>query len=264
MAKGHHVTQTFTIGIGGENGESIPVTVTRKRVKNFNLRVTPAGEVHASAPLSASRERIEDFVVRNRPWILERLARYAEREAQRPTARPLSPSSIVPVWGRAVPLADALAHNFESPVTRPPQATFATFLGTETASPSPRPRPVPDLTELSPTDLSRHIKALYKSEITCIAPQFIHAYEIKMGVSVARISVRSMKTRWGSCTPKTGAIRLALELAAYPPECLDMVVAHELAHLLEPSHNARFHRLLDIYCPANRALSQRLKRPPLG
>ena len=61
-----------------------------------------------------------------------------------------------------------------------------------------------------------------------------HAYEIAMGVAVSRVSVRGMKTRWGSCTPKTGAIRIARELAAYPIECLDMVVAHELVHFLEP------------------------------
>ena len=42
-----------------------------------------------------------------------------------------------------------------------------------------------------------------------------------------------------------------------------MVVAHELVHLLEPRHNQRFHALLDTYCPNNRALSQRLKQPPI-
>ena len=52
-----------------------------------------------------------------------------------------------------------------------------------------------------------------------------------MGVTVARVSVRSMKTRWGSCTPKTGAIRIARDLAAYPVECLDMVVALSLIHI---------------------------------
>ena len=56
---------------------------------------------------------------------------------------------------------------------------------------------------------------------------------------------------------------IARELAAYPVECLDMVVAHELVHLLEPSHNQRFHALLDAYCPNNRALSQRLRQPPI-
>ena len=52
----------------------IPVVVTKKRVKNFNLRVTSSGEVHASAPLGATRERIEAFVKRNSAWIISRLA----------------------------------------------------------------------------------------------------------------------------------------------------------------------------------------------
>lgn len=69
-----------------------------------------------------------------------------------------------------------------------------------------------------------------------------------------------MRSRWGSCTPKTRAIRINTNLAAYPPACLTMVVAHELVHLMEPSHNARFHMLLDTYCPNNRTASALLKR----
>ncbi len=256
--------QTFTIDIEGEDGTEIPVTVERKRVKNFNLRITSAGAVRASAPLTASRERIEDFIVRNRPWILKRLARRAERSAQRPATGPLSPASTVPLWGRAVTAEDALSGNFDTPVTRPAQATFASFLGAGVEPEPPRRHPAADLTGRSPDELARRIGALYKSEVAAAAPGLVHLYEIEMGVSVSRLCVRSMKTRWGSCTPKTGAIRLALELAAYPPECLDMVVAHELTHLLEPSHNARFHALLDTYCPANRAVAARLKLPPLG
>ena len=259
------MTQTFTIDIEGDDGSNISVTVARKRVKNFNLRITPAGTARASAPLSASRERIEDFIARNRPWIIEHLARHAERAAQRPAAEPLSPASTVPLWGRAVTVEGALSRNFDTPVVRSAQATFASFLGTDTETEPSRRRPAAeDLTGLSPEELARRIEALYKGEVDAAAPGLIHLYETKMGVSVSRLSVRSMRTRWGSCTPKTGAIRLALELAAYPPECLDMVVAHELTHLLEPSHNARFHALLDTYCPANRAIAARLKRPPLG
>lgn len=257
------MTQTFTIDIEGEDGTDIPVTVTRKRVKNFNLRITSTGTVRASAPLTASRERIEDFIVRNRPWILKRLAQRTKRAAQRPVAEPLSPTATVPIWGRAVSVAGALAHNFETPVARLPQATFATFLGAKPAPATTRSDAAPDLVGCPPEELARRIEALYRSEVADTAPELIHAYEVKMGVSVTRLTVRSMKTRWGSCTPKTGAIRLALELAAYPPECLDMVVAHELTHLLEPSHNARFHALLDTYCPANRAVAARLKLPPL-
>lgn len=70
-----------------------------------------------------------------------------------------------------------------------------------------------------------------------------------------------MRTRWGSCTPATRAVRINTRLAAYPLACLEFVVAHELTHLMEPSHNARFHALLDTWCPANRELPALLRRP---
>ena len=254
------MTQQFTITIPNADGTPIPVVVTKKRVKNFNLRVASNGEVHASAPLGASRERIESFVTRNSAWIISRLAQREQRQAA--AHEPLSPASIIPLWGEPVTVQDALDHNFESPSPRPKQATFASFMGADGPDERPQPRRHASLDGLTPEELQARIDQLYASEVAAALRDMVHAYEIAMGITVARVSVRSMKTRWGSCTPKTATIRIARELAAYPIECLDMVVAHEFVHLLEPSHNQRFHALLDTYCPDNRSLSQRLKKPP--
>lgn len=254
------MTQQFTISVSRPDGTPIPVVVTKKRVKNFNLRVTSSGKVHASAPLGASREHIEAFVKRNSAWIISRLA---QREQRQTTAQEsLSPSSIIALWGKPITVQDALDHNFDPPAPRPKQATFASFMGTDEPDERPQAKWNAPLDGLTPSEIQAHIDQLYTSEVTSALRDMVHAYEIAMGVAVSRVSVRSMKTRWGSCTPKTGAIRIARELAAYPVECLDMVVAHELVHLLEPSHNHRFHALLDTYCPNNRVLSQRLKKPP--
>lgn len=254
------MTQQFTITVPRPDGAPIPVIVTKKRVKNFNLRVTSSGEVHASAPLGASRERIEAFVRRNSAWIIDRLARREQRQTT--TDEPFSPRSIIALWGKPITVQDALDHNFESPAPRPKQATFASFMGADGPNECPQPRRHANLDGLTPEELQARIDQLYASEVTTALRDMVHAHEIAIGVTVTRVSVRSMKTRWGSCTPKTATIRIARELAAYPIECLDMVVAHELVHLLEPSHNRRFHTLLDTYCPNNRALSQRLKKPP--
>lgn len=255
------MTQQFTISVSRPDGTPIPVVVAKKHVKNFNLRVTSSGEVHASAPLGANRERIEAFVKRNSAWIISRLA---QREQRQTTVRkPLSPSSIIALWGKPITVQDALDHNFASPAPRPKQATFASFMGVDEPSGRAQAKQRTALDGLTPKDLRTRIDQLYASEVTAALRDMVRAYEIAMGVTVARVSVRSMKTRWGSCTPKSGAVRIARELAAYPVECLDMVVAHELIHLLEPSHNQRFHALLDTYCPNNRALSQRLKQPPI-
>lgn len=255
------MTQQFTISVFRPDGTSIPVIVTKKRVKNFNLRVTSNGEVHASAPLGASRERIEAFVQRNSAWIINRLARHEQRQTT--ADEPLSPRSIIALWGRPIAVQDALDHNFESPAPRPRQATFASFMGADEPNERSQARRHANLDDLSPEELQARIDQLYTTEVTAALHDIVHTYEIAMGVTVARVSVRSMKTRWGSCTPKTATIRIARELVTYPVECLDMVVAHELVHLLEPTHNQRFHALLDTYCPNNRALAQRLKQPPL-
>ena len=255
------MTQQFKISVPRPDGSPIPVVVTKKRVKNFNLRVTSSGEVRASAPLGASRERIEAFVKRNSAWIISRLAQREQRQA---TARePLNPSSIIALWGKPITVQDALDHNFASPAPRPKQATFASFMGTDEPSGSTQAKQRTALDGLTPDELQARIDQLYTSEVTAALRDIVHAYEIAMGVAVSHASVRSMKTRWGSCTPKTAAIRIARELAAYPIKCLDMVVAHELVHLLEPSHNHRFHTLLDTDGPNNKALSQRLKQPPI-
>ena len=73
-----------------------------------------------------------------------------------------------------------------------------------------------------------------------------------------------MKTLWGSCTPSRRNIRLNLELAKKPPECLEYVLVHEMVHLLEPSHNARFVSLMDNFMPQWRHFREELNRAPLG
>jgi len=74
-------------------------------------------------------------------------------------------------------------------------------------------------------------------------------WEPIMGVQASRWTIREMKTRWGSCTIKTGAIRINSRLFYYPPKCLEYVVVHELCHLLEPSHNERFQAYMTQFMP---------------
>jgi predicted metal-dependent hydrolase len=62
-----------------------------------------------------------------------------------------------------------------------------------------------------------------------------------------------MASRWGSCTPATGDIRLSDRLARFPTWVLDYVIVHELAHLVVPDHSADFWKLVARYPKAERA-----------
>lgn len=84
-------------------------------------------------------------------------------------------------------------------------------------------------------------------------------WEPVMGVHCERWTIRDMKSRWGSCTVTKKTIRLNLQLAKKPEECVEYVVVHELTHLLEPSHNARFHAYMKTFLPDYKERKRRLE-----
>jgi predicted metal-dependent hydrolase len=61
------------------------------------------------------------------------------------------------------------------------------------------------------------------------------------------------RERWGSCSPRTGAIRISSQLVEFPAWVLDYVIVHELAHLLEPNHTTLFWDIVNRYELAERA-----------
>lgn len=66
--------------------------------------------------------------------------------------------------------------------------------------------------------------------------------------------VDNQSSRWGSCTPEDGTIRISSRLGGEPDWVLDYVIVHELAHLVEPGHGAAFRALVDRYRLAERAV----------
>ena len=77
----------------------------------------------------------------------------------------------------------------------------------------------------------------------------IERYAGVMGVSPSSVSYKPMISRWGVCNVKVRSICYSTYLLLLPDWCVEHVVVHELCHLLEPSHNARFHALMDKYYP---------------
>lgn len=238
------------------DGFEIPVNVVRKRVKNLNLRVRADGTVTLSIPQHLPLARAREFLDRKGEWIAERVRRNIERRPSPDLAGELP--DRIPLWGKLVPRDSVQANSGQDVGGQgaggraiPGQAASGRDAGGQGA---------PGQTTIDQAALDE----LYRTEVLRALPDVVERMEARIGVHATRWSVRVMKTRWGSCTPKTGAIRINARLAAYPPECLEFVVAHELVHLLEPSHNARFHALLDEFCPDNRGIARRLKQQPIS
>ena len=70
-----------------------------------------------------------------------------------------------------------------------------------------------------------------------------------MGVQPSRVYYKPTISRWGQCNVRDRSIYISAYVLLLPEWCVEHVVVHELCHLLEPSHNARFHALMDKYFP---------------
>ena len=85
--------------------------------------------------------------------------------------------------------------------------------------------------------------------LTALVEPMTERYSKIMGVRPDSISYKPMISRWGVCKFKNRSICFSIYLLLLPDWCIEHVVVHEMCHLLEPSHNARFHALMDKYYP---------------
>lgn len=98
------------------------------------------------------------------------------------------------------------------------------------------------------TSVKRALEALYRRKARERFEDRADHYAAEMGIEYDRIEVRNQKTKWGSCST-SGTIGLNWRLMMAPPEIIDYVVIHELAHLQEPNHSDVFWSLVEQYEP---------------
>jgi predicted metal-dependent hydrolase len=229
---------TTQIELGG-----ITADLTRKKIKNIRLSVhPPAGAVRISAPRRMSLDQIHAFAISKVGWIEKQQARL--REQERATPRDYSGGESHYVWGRPHPLEVAYANRAPSLELKLNGMLLVVRPGTRTAK------------------RQAIVEAWYREELRKAAGPLIARWEPAMGARVQRLFVQRMKSRWGSCNPVARTIRLNSELAKRAPEYLEYVVVHELTHILEASHGARFRALMDRFLPGWRELRAGLKRWP--
>jgi predicted metal-dependent hydrolase len=73
-----------------------------------------------------------------------------------------------------------------------------------------------------------------------------------------------LKTKWGSCNPRAGHIRLNTELVKKPKDLLEYIIAHEITHCIEPTHNRHFLAILEEHYPTWREARAELNELPLA
>jgi len=222
----------------------IVADVTHKDIKHIHLSVyPPSGAVRISAPLRMELDTIRVFALSKLAWIRKQQQKL--REQERETPREYLDRESHYFFGERY-----LLKVVEKDAAPNVQLTkSAMVLQVRSGSGMAKRRAVLD--------------EWYRSQLREVARPLVTKWEKKLEVKVEKIFIQRMKTRWGSCNPQSGIIRINLELAKKPSECLEYIVVHELVHLLEPTHNSRFIALMEQYLPKWKFYREELNRLPV-
>ncbi len=222
----------------------IAIDVIRKRIRNIHLSVhPPGGRVRMSAPLRMGLETLRLFAITKLGWIRKQQIRL--RQQPRETPREFLERESHYVWGQR----------------------YLLRVEEVKARPSVELRPTELVLRVRPGSPARTrgaaLEAWHRDRLKEAAMPLFAKWEPIMGVTVGKLFTQHMRTRWGTCNTRLRSIRLNTELVKKPAACLEYVVVHEMVHLLEPSHNARFKGLMTRFMPNWAVYRQMLKRLPV-
>lgn len=223
----------------------VAVEVVRKRIKNLHLSVRPPdGRVRVSAPSRLGDEAIRLAVASRLAWIHRKQKAFAGQPRQ--SRREMVSGESHYFMGRRY-----LLRVVEEDA--PPRVVVKS-----NSEITLRVRPFAGRDKRE-----RVLDDFYRGRMKELVPELIAKWQPEMGVEVADWGVKKMKTRWGSCNIKDRRVWLNLELTKKPPRCLEYVVVHEMAHLLERRHNGRFRSFMDRFMPDWRGIRAELNESVL-
>lgn len=223
----------------------IDVNVVRKNIKNVHLSVhPPKGHVRVSAPSQMPLDTLRAFLVTKLAWIREEQRKFQQQERHDPPL--LIDRESHWVWGDRFLLA--VVERDEPPEVDLGHSTLTLYVrhGSDTAK------------------RDEVLSLWYRDLVREAASELLPHWERRLGVKVESVFVQRMKTKWGSCNPARRTIRLNTELAKKPRECLEYILVHEMAHIIEPTHSAEFRDLMDLHVPRWREIREELNRRPLA
>lgn len=216
-------------------GIEIQYTLTRKSVKNVNLRIDAAGNVKVSASRRVPVEYIEGFL-RQKQELIVNAVRRAEKNSQQ------KPPQAERMFADGEQLT-ILGNRYEIKVVQD-RAEHIGFHGEYLQFSVKDPADTHHRELMYEKWLRTYRLEVYEAICHQVHEKFRH-----YGVEYPVIKVRRMTSRWGSCQPCKGVVTLNSRLIETPPGCIEYVVMHEFCHFIHPDHSKAFHALMTSLMP---------------
>jgi len=209
----------------------VPRLIRHPRARQYVLRVLADGTPRVTIPRWGSKREALAFLDAQQDWITRQRLKQAERRLSAPS-RDWREGHEVWLAGRSVTVRRGTAAR--AGVVEDGQALIVT----------PRARDGEDLRPVASAWLLARARRLLPPRLLALAAQF--------DLTVTHVSVRNQRARWGSCATG-GRISLNWRLIQTPEAVCDYVLIHELMHLRQPNHSARFWALVARACPDHEA-----------
>lgn len=226
--------------------QDIRVKIVRKNIKNLHLAVYPPdGMVRVSVPRHITNDNVRLAVVSKLSWIRKQQAKFASQPRQ--SKREMVSGESHYLFGKRY-LLEVVERHGRHEIIEKNNNTLILYVNPGT------------------TEANRRLvlNEWYRNQLKQRIPGLLKKWQPVVGKAAREWGVKRMKTRWGTCNPRAQRIWLNLELAKKPQECLEYVLVHELAHLIERHHNDNFKKLMDNFMPKWRMYRDLLNRAPLS
>jgi len=223
-------------------GGIVDFSLIRKNVKNIRLRVTDEAKVVVSAPKHAKQSTILKFVQNNADFVAERIERV---EYARLSSYPsdYKTGDMFSYLGRRTLMR-----------VEQSQKNGAKLSGGVLTI---RVKDIGDARACKESFIKwakKQAKIVFAERLCAIRPSFESLAELDV-----RISVRDMKTRWGSINVKKHTMSLSVHLLRCEPALIDHIIKHELCHYTHQNHSKAFYDELNSHSPNTNAMRKRLK-----
>jgi predicted metal-dependent hydrolase len=219
------------------------VEIVRKPVRQLRLSIRPPqGQLRITVPLRTSEATIRAVVLGKQAWI----RRHQAAMQQRPPVPVLRYETGEThyyqgqAWHLCVHEQPGRAHVRLAPT----EAILHLVVPAGT----------------TPAQRAQVVGRWRRTQLQALVPALLAKWEPVVGAQAAAWGIKQMTTRWGTCSLRARRVWLSLELSQWPLSCLEYVLVHELTHLHERLHTARFWHLVGQAMPEWQAAHQALKQ----
>lgn len=206
------------------DGTSIPVRVVENaRSSRITLRILPGGaSLKVTMPPHVRDRELDEFLHRNRDWV-------AVRRARLPEQVDIGEGSVIPYRG----ISHRIVH-----LDRIRGVVEPRLVGGERCL----------LVPGEPDRIGARLVAFLKRQARRELDMAVNRHAASLGVRPRQIRITDTSSRWGSCS-STRTLSFSWRIIMAPPEVLDYLAAHEVAHLREMNHSRKFWDHVRALCP---------------